>query len=117
MVDSAIVIIVLVVSACTRTVTVFVRNSIVVMIKWVLISKIETANLRCRCDPRVNRCRNNESICGNISGVESLCFKCCVIDRSLENTVVVIIPVIDIKNAVVVVVEWVGPVATVKSLN
>ena len=60
---------------------------------------------------------DNETIGGYVSGIESLCFESIIIDWTFENSVIVVIPVVNVENTVIVMVEWVGSIATIESLN
>ena len=115
LVNSTIVVIVFVKASSSRTVIVLVGHSIVVVIERVLVSEIKCANLY--IGPRVNGRGRDESICRDISWVEPLRFQCVIIDRSLENSIVVIIVVVNIEDSIVVVIERVCTIASVKALN
>ena len=54
---------------------------------------------------------------GNVPRIEPLCFEGFVIDWSLKDPVVVIIPIVHVKDTVVVMVVRVGAVASIESLE
>ena len=72
---------------------------------------------RLKLRPRVNCSRNDETIGRYVARVESLCFESIVIDWALEDPVVVVIVVVDVEDTVVIMVEWVCAVASVKTLD
>ena len=61
--------------------------------------------------------RDDETVGGYVSRIESLCFESIIIDWPFENSVIVIIPVVNVENTVIVMVEWVGSIATIESLD
>jgi len=115
LVDTSVVVVVFVEASCSRAIAVFIGNTVVVMVEWVLVCKIECAN--CSVRPWVNSGRDDKTIGRYISRIESLCFKRIVIDWPFEDTVVIVIPVIDIEDTVVVVVKWICSITSVESLD
>ena len=117
LVDSSIVVVVFIESSCTGPIVVFIGYPIIVVVEGVLVSEVECSYRSRCCNPWVESCFNNETISGHISWIKSLCFESSVIDWSFKDTIVVVIPVIDIKNSIVVVVKGVGTVTTVETLD
>ena len=115
MVDTSVVVVVFIEASCSRTIAVFIGNTVVVVVEWVLVCKIECAD--CSVSPWVNSGRDDKAVGRYISRIESLCFKSIIIDWAFEDTVVVVIPVIDIEDAIVVVVKWVCTVTSVESFD
>ena len=62
-------------------------------------------------------CLDNIAICGNIARIESLCFKSIVVNRPFENTIIVIIIIIDIEDSIVIVIKRVCTKATIESFQ
>ena len=115
MVDTSVVVVVFIETSCSRTVAVFIGNSVVVVVEWMLVCKIECAD--CSVGPWVNGGRDDKAVGRYVSWIESLCLKSIVIDWSFEDTIVVVVPVIDVEDAVVVVVEWIGSITPIESFN
>jgi len=53
----------------------------------------------------------------DVERVETLSFKSSYVKRSFEDSIVVVIPVICIRDTIVVVVEWVCSITTIKSFQ
>ena len=117
LVDSSIVVVVFIESSCTRPIVVFVSYSIVVVVEGVLVSEVECSYRSRCCNPWVESCFNDESISGYVSWIKSLCFESCVVDWSFEDTIVVVVPIIDIEDTIVVVVEGVSTIASVETFD
>ena len=86
------------------------------MIHWVLVSEIKRTDLANVGIGMLDGCVE-VAVRRHVAGIESLGFKSVVINGSFQDSIVVIVPVIDVKNAVVVMVVRVGPVATVKAFK
>ena len=116
LVNSSVVIVVFIVASCTRSIAVFVGYTVVVVVHWILVSKIEISN-----GPNVGVVMHNAciqiTVGGNVSWVKAESLKSLVINRSFQNSVVVVIPVINVRDSIVIVVVWVRSIATVESLE
>ena len=115
LVNSCVIVIIFVVSPWSRTIGVFIGNTVVVVIHWILICKVERADSL--SSPRVDDVLIEAAVSRNIAWVQAKGFECINVNWTFENSVVVVVPVICVENSVVVVIEWVGAVATVKSLE
>ena len=115
LVNTTVVVIVLIVATRSSTVGVFVGDAIVVVVHGVLVSEVEVANYS--AGPRVDGRGVEVAVGGDVSWVKTLGFEGVVIDGALKDTVVIVVPIVHIKDTVVVMVVGVGAVAAVKSLE
>ena len=113
LVNASVVVIVFVVATRSSAVVVLIGHAVVVVVHGILVSEVEIAN-GTNVGVRMVDGRVKISVGGNVSRVQSLGFKRIVVNRPFENTVVVIVPVVNVENTVVVVVVRVGSVAAVK---
>ena len=111
LVNPAIVVVILIVGAATSAIGVVIGYSIVVVVHGILVDAVAGADRS--SGPWVDCGGFDVAVGADVFRVSTLC----VIYRSLEDTVVVVVPVEFIENAVVVVVERVCPVASVKALD
>ena len=114
LVNSCIVIIIFVVTTWSRAIWIFICHSIVIVIHRILVCEIECANRL--SGPRVDNGRVKATVCAHIKWVKAECFECSYIDWPFKNTVIVVIPILCIKDSIIVVVKWVGAIASIESL-
>ena len=115
LVNSAVVVVVLIITAWSSAVAVFIGHAIVVVVHWILVGEVEIAHGS--TGPRVNGGRVKVTVRRDVSRVQSLCFKGSEVNGTFENTVVVVIPIVSIQNTVVVVVVRVRAETSVKPLQ
>ena len=60
LVDSSVVVVVFIEASCSRTIAVFIGNTVVVVVEWVLVCKIECAD--CSVSPWVNSGRDDKAV-------------------------------------------------------
>ena len=115
LVNAPVVVIVFVVATGASAIGVFVGHAVVVVVHRVLVSEVKVAN--CSTGPGVDGRGVEVAVGGNVSWIKALSFEGIVVNGALKDTVVVIVPVVHVKDAVVVVVVRVSAVAAVKSLK
>ena len=85
------------------------------MVKWTLIGQVKGANLS--PSPWVDCISREVTVGADIEGIEPLSFECRYVKRSFEDSIVVVIPIIGIGDAIVVVIEWICSVTTIETLQ
>ena len=111
LVNAAIVVVVLVIGAGANSVSIIIGDAVVVVVHRVLVNSV--ADSYGGPDPGVNCIRVHIAVGADVPRIGSLR----VVDWSLEDAVVVIVPVEFVEYAIVIVVEGVGAVASVKALD
>ena len=115
MVDAPVVIVVFVVSAGTGAVAVLVGHAVVVVVEGVLVNDVVLTDLN--VGPGVNRGGDHEAVRGHVLWVQAKGLEGGVIDRSFQNTVVVVVPIVGVKDTVVVMIVGVCSIAAVEALE
>ena len=116
MVDAPVVVIVFIVATWSGAIVVLVGHAVVVVVHGVLVSEVEIAN-RPNVGVGVVDRGVEVAVRGDVAWVKALSLKSIIIDWPFKNTVVVVVPIIDVENTVVVMVVRVGPITSVKSLK
>ena len=115
LVDAPVVIVVFVVSAGTGAVAVLVGHAVVVVVEGVLVNDVVLTDLN--VGPGVNRGGDHEAVRGHVLWVQAKGLEGGVIDRSFQNTVVVVVPIVGVKDTVVVMIVGVCSIAAVEAFE
>ena len=115
LVDAPVVVVVFVVSAGAGAVAVLVGHAVVVVVEGVLVDEVVVTDLE--AGPWVDGVVHDKAVRGHVLWVQPEGLKGRVVDRSFQNTVVVVVPIVGVKDAVVVVVVGVRAVTAVKALE
>ena len=116
LVDAAVVIVVLIVPTGACAVVVFIGYAVVVVVHGVLVRQIEFAN-GTDVGVRVVDGRIEVAVGGHVAWVEAQRLESIVINGPFEDAVVIVVPVINIEDTIVVVVVRVGSITSVESLE
>ena len=116
LIDSSVVVVVFVVATRSNAIAVFVGDTVVVVVHRVLIGEVEVPH-RSNVGVGVLNVWVEIAIGRDVTRVKALGFERIVIDRTFKDTVVVVVPIVQVKDTVVVVVVRVGTVAPVEALE